>query len=325
MTRHVLVLGGSGFVGTAVCEALVERNGGAGGRIVVPTRHVMRARHVQTLPGVEVVQADAHDDATLLSLLRGVDAVVNLVAILHGSPAAFEQVHVALPRRLAQACVQAGVRRLVHVSALGADPNGPSHYQRSKGRGEQVLQEAAAAHGLALTLLRPSVIFGAGDRFLNLFAGLQRVLPVMALAGTQARFQPVWVEDVAQAIVRSLDEPATHGLVIECAGPRVYTLGELVRLAGQWAGCPRRQIALPMVLGRLQAFALEFMPGGPLMSRDNLDSMRVDNVATERVPGLQSLGIRPAALEDVAPGYLGAQDPRGRLDHFRTIAARRRG
>lgn len=323
MKRHVLVLGGSGFVGTSVCEALVERNGGAGGRIVVPTRRAMRARHVQTLPGVEVVQADVHDDADLRRLLRGVDAVINLVAILHGTAQAFEHVHVALPRRLAAACAQAGVHRLVQVSALGADPQGPSQYQRSKGRGEQVLQEAAAAHGLALTVLRPSVIFGVGDRFLNLFAGLQRVLPVMALAGSQARFQPVWVEDVAQAIVRSLDEPAAQGLTIECAGPHVYTLGELVRLAGRWAGCPRPQIALPMALGRLQALALEFMPGGPLMSRDNLDSMRVDNVATGRLPGLQALGIQPTALEDVAPGYLGAQDPRGRLDAFRAMARRR--
>src|SRR5262249_27793915 len=138
----------------------------------------------------------------------------------------------------------------------------------------------------------------------NLFASLQRVFPVMPLGGAAARFQPVWVEDVAQAIVRCLADPATAGQTIECAGPDVYTLADLVRLAGRWSGHERRVIALPAALAKLQAGALELLPGAPLMSRDNLASMTVDNVATGTLPGLASLGITPAALESIAPTYL---------------------
>ena len=169
----ILVLGGSGFVGRHVCAALAAR----GLRLRVPTRSRERAKHLTMLPTCETITADVHDPAALKTLVSGCDAVVNLVAILHGSEAAFEQVHVALPRRLAAACRRQGVRRLVHVSALGADPAGPSHYLRSKGRGEAALREA----GLDLTLLRPSVIFGANDRFLNLFAQLQALFPVLPL------------------------------------------------------------------------------------------------------------------------------------------------
>jgi uncharacterized protein YbjT (DUF2867 family) len=196
MFRNVLILGGTGFVGQALCEALVERSGGAGMRIAVPTRQVARGKNVQFLPTVEVVEANIHDDAQLARLLVGRDAVVNLVAILNGAPSEFERVHVELPRRLAAAMKATGVRRLVHVSALGVGPDAPSNYLRTKTAGEQVLTEA----GLDLTVLRPSVIFGSSDRFLSLFALMQSLLPVVPLAGAQARFQPVWVMDVARAI-----------------------------------------------------------------------------------------------------------------------------
>lgn len=311
--RDVLVLGGSGFVGRSVCAKLVDHSGGAGGRIVVPTRRLARARHVQLLPTVQTVEADLHDDAQLARLVAGCDAVVNLVAILHGSEAAFERVHVELPRRLAAACRSAGVRRVVHVSALGVAPDAPSRYLRSKARGEAVLRNA----GLDLTLLRPSVIFGAADRFLNLFATLQAAAPVMPLAGADSRYQPVWVEDVAAAIVACLERPDTIGQTIECAGPKAYTLRELVALAGRFAGHARPVIALPDALGRLQALALECLPGEPLMSRDNLDSMRVPNVASGSLPGLDALGIRPSALEAIAPGYLAPAQGPARLDPWR--------
>lgn len=311
--RDVLVLGGSGFVGRSVCAKLVDHSGGAGGRIVVPTRRLARARHVQLLPTVQTVEADVHDDAQLVRLVAGCDAVVNLVAILHGGEAAFERVHVELPRRLAAACRSAGVHRVVHVSALGVAPDAPSRYLRSKARGEAVLRDA----GLDLTLLRPSVIFGAADRFLNLFATLQAAAPVMPLAGADSRYQPVWVEDVAAAIVACLERPDTIGQTIECAGPKAYTLRELVALAGRFAGHARPVIALPDALGRLQALALECLPGEPLMSRDNLDSMRVPNVASGSLPGLDALGIRPSALEAIAPGYLAPAQGPARLDPWR--------
>jgi uncharacterized protein YbjT (DUF2867 family) len=315
--KRVLVLGGTGFVGRALCEQLVQDGGGAA-RITVPSRRPARAKVLWTLPGLELVPADVHDEAQLTHLLRGQDAVVNLVAILHGSEAAFRKVHVELARKLARACPAAGVRRVVHVSALGAAEHAPSHYQRSKAEGESVLRQA----DLELTVLRPSVIFGAQDRFLNLFAQLQAVFPVMPLAGAEARFQPVWVRDVAQAVVRSLHRRETIGQTYEAVGPHQYSLRELVQLAGQWSGHPRRVLPLPAALGRLQAMLLECLPGEPLMSRDNLDSMTVPNVASGQVPRLAGLGISPTALEAVMPEVLSRGGEPARLDAWRREARR---
>lgn len=310
----VLVLGGSGFVGRHVCEQLVR----AGHQVTVPTRRASRAASVQTLPGLTVIETDVHDDAALAALMAGHSAVVNLIAVLHGNEARFERMHVQLPQRIAAAMRQAGVERLVHVSALGADLQGPSLYQRSKARGEAVLASA----GLDLTVLRPSVIFGAEDRFLNLFADLQQVFPFMPLAGSGTKFQPVWVNDVAAAIVRCLQDRRTIGQTCEACGPETFTLGELVKRSGQWAGVNggkgRPVIPLPRWVGWLQALAMEMLPGEPLMSRDNLASMAVDNVASGQLPGLQALGITPAALSAVAPTYLGHKGPRSRLEGWRS-------
>jgi uncharacterized protein YbjT (DUF2867 family) len=316
--NRILVLGGSGFVGRSLCEQLVERNGGAGGTITVPSRRPARAKHLQTLPTLQLVQADVNDDAQLARLVAGQDAVVNLIAILHGSQAQFQRAHVEFPLRLARACSAAGVKRVVHVSALGVDAEAPSRYLRSKAAGEAALREA----DLALTLLRPSVIFGAHDRFLNLFAALQAVAPVMPLAGADTRFQPVWVDDVARAIVRCLDNDATIGQTYECAGPSVYTLKQLVQLAGAQSGHARPVLRLPAFIGRLQATVMELLPGEPLMSRDNIDSMRVPNVASGTMPGLAALGVTPATLESIAPGYLGHRDGPARLDPWRAKARR---
>jgi len=233
--------------------------------------------------------------------------VVNLIAVLHGSRARFEQVHVELPRRLAAAMQASGVRRLVHVSALGASASGPSEYQRSKAAGEAVLQAA----GLELTILRPSVIFGAEDRFLNLFASLQKLFPLMPLAGSQARLQPVWVGDVARALLHCLLHPATSGQIIECAGPETFSLADLVRLAGRLSGHPRPVLPLPRALGYAQALLMQLLPGEPLLSADNLRSLEVDNVASGQLPDLRALGIEPQALEPLAARYL---DQAGRAD-----------
>jgi len=315
---RVLVLGGSGFVGRHVCEQLVR----AGHRVTVPTRRTRHAACVQTLPGLTVLEAPSLDDATLTRLMAGHDAVVNLIAVLHGNAKRFEQVHVQLPERIATAMQSAGVQRLVHVSALGADAQGPSMYQRSKARGETVLQGA----GLHLTVLRPSVIFGAEDRFLNLFADLQTVVPVMPLAGQATRFQPVWVNDVARAVAGCLQQPDTIGHTFELCGPDTMTLRELVQGAGRWAGVNRGRgrpvIGLPQWMGWLQALAMEMAPGEPLMSRDNLASMQVDNVASGQWPGLSALGIRPASAAAVAPTYLGHRGPRSRLNGWRARAGR---
>lgn len=314
---NVLVLGGTGFVGRHVCEALQR----AGHTMTVPTRHIKNAAKVQHLPLLTVLTADVHDPAALARLVPGHDVVINLVAILHGNEAAFQRVHVELPTHLAQACQDAGVKRLIHVSALGAAADAPSRYQRSKAAGEAALQ----AGGLDLTVIRPSVIFGADDRFLNLFARMQRVLPVVPLAGAACRFQPVWVEDVARAIVFALTRPTTIGQTIEAVGPEVFTLAQLVKLAGQAAGCERPVFALPTALAYFQAVFMEMLPGEPLMSTDNLYSMEVDNVASSpdlQVPGLASWGIEAADLRAVLPTYLGTQPgghgPRSHLLELRS-------
>ena len=316
--NNILILGGSGFVGRSVCDKLVERSGGAGGQIVVPSRRPARARHLQLLPTLRVVAADVHSATQLHQLLQGVDAVINLVAILHGSAAEFARVHVELPRKLADACHAAGVRRLVHVSALGVSDAAPSRYLRSKAAGEAVLKAA----NLDLTILRPSVIFGEHDHFTNLFATLQAVAPFVPLAGARARFQPVWVQDIAAAIVRCLDQASSIGQTYECAGPDVYTLRQIVEMVGRWSGHVRPVFGLPDMIGRIQAALLELLPGTPLMSRDNLASMRVPNVATGSLPGLQALGISAASLASVAPGYLSAGQGIARLDGWRARARR---
>lgn len=319
MLRNILILGGTGFVGRSVCEKLVERSGGGDGRLRIATRRFPRARHLQLLPTVEIACGDIHDEATLARLLRDTDAVINLVAILHGSEAEFERVHVRLPARLAAACNATGVRRVVHVSALGAAADAPSRYLRSKARGEDVLKAA----GLDLTILRPSVIFGERDRFLNLFAALQSIFPVLPLASAGARFQPVWVDDVASGVVRAIDDPSTIGTTIECVGPRVYTLEALARAAGEYSGSRRPVFALPALFGRMQALFMELLPGKTLMSRDNLDSMRVANVASGKLPGLERLGIEPSPLEAIAPRYLGHVSGEKRLEAWRARARRR--
>lgn len=316
--NKIIVLGGTGFVGRSVCEKLIARTGGADDRIVVPTRRPSRAGHIQTLPTVEIVAGDVHDEACLAQWLRDADAVVNLVGILHGSEAAFQHAHAELPRRVAEASRKAGVGRIVHLSALGAADSAPSSYLRSKAAGEAALRHA----GGRTTVFRPSVVFGEHDRFMNRFASLQRVFAVMPIGGADARFQPVWVDDLASAIVRAVYEPTAGDEVVEAVGPTVYTLRELVQLAGRWSGHERPVIALPKALARLQAMMFELLPGEPMVSRDNLDSMQVASVATGLAPDLRRFGIAARAMESVMPGLLGGLDGPARLEAMRALARR---
>ena len=309
--KNVLILGGTGFVGAHVCEKLVR----AGWAVTVATRRRSNARDVMHLPGLTVQELDVHDAAALARVAQGHDAIVNLVAILHGTQAAFDKVHVELPQKIADACASAGVAKLLHISALGVHVQKPgslpSMYLRSKSMGEAVL--LATCSQLALTVLRPSVIFGAGDKFLNVFASLQKVFPFMPLAGAEARFQPVWVEDVATAVVKSLERSGAGVQTLEACGPEVFTLKQLVELSATLAGVNRGQgrpvFAIPAWAGTLQARLMELKPGEPLMSRDNLASMQVPSVATPGTPGLEALGIQPAALRGIARDYLSQGSP----------------
>jgi uncharacterized protein YbjT (DUF2867 family) len=312
----VLVLGGSGFVGRHVVAALAAQ----GKRVVVPTRSRESSRHLILLPTVDVVEADVHDPAALARLVAGgatvVNAVVNAVGILNETGRdTFARVHVELARSLVAACGAAGVRRLVQVSALNADPEGPSRYQRSKGEAERSI----VASGLDWTILQPSVIFGREDRFLNLFAKLLRVSPLLPLAGAKTRFQPVYVGDVAHCVARALDDPGTIGKKYPLCGPDVFTLAELVAFVGRVTGTERPVVALPPALGRMQARLLELAPGKP-MTRDNLDSMQVDSVCDGPFP--PAFGISPTPLALVAPEYLAPTAARSRYDAWRSQARR---
>ena len=291
----IVVLGGSGFVG----RHLVAQLAAGGHRVVVPTRHRERARYLILLPTVDVVECDVHDPVVLASLVRGAAAAINLVGILNEARRGdFVRVHVELPRKLVAACRAAAVPRLLHMSALNADPQGPSAYLRSKGEAEALV----AASPLQWTIFEPSIVVGPEDSFLNLFAKLQRLLPVIALACADARFQPVGVEDVARAFCRALGNDATHGKRYPLCGPKVYTLRELVAYVGELTGCDRPIVALGPTLSGLQAGVLERLPG-KLMSRDNLASMQKDSVCDCPFPEL--LGGPPTALEAIAPEYIG--------------------
>lgn len=298
--ERVVLIGGSGFVGSALANRLSE----VAVTVLVPTRRASRAKRLLPLPTVDIIEADVHDPATLERLVAGADAVVNLVGILHsrsGSPFGpdFRHAHVELPRKIVAACRAAGVPRLLHISALGASPDGPSEYLRSKAAGEAEIR--AAGDAPAWTILRPSVMFGRDDHFLNLFAHLAQTFPVLPLACSTARFQPVYVEDVVSVLWRCLCDPTTSGQTFELAGPKVYTLREIVEYVSELAGAPRPILPLPDGLAMLQARIMEFMPS-PIMTRDNLRSMQVDNVVSgEPLP----FGLEPAAIESVAPTYIG--------------------
>ncbi|MDX3907068.1 MAG: complex I NDUFA9 subunit family protein [Pigmentiphaga sp.] len=319
---RILVLGGSGFIGSH----LVARLAAQGRKLLVPTRRYINARHLLPLPTVDIVEADLFDDAALARLLQEQDAVINLVGVLHGDRGTpygktFRKLHVELPERIAQACVAKGVTRFLHMSALGADSKGASMYQRSKGDGEAAVRRVFDAWpDGALTIFRPSVVFGPDDRFLNMFASLARWLPALPVAGASARLQPIYVGDLTEAMANALDDRRTYGKAYPLAGPQAYTLRELIEKAAAWSGHRRRVVPLPMGLGKLQAAFMEMLPGTPLISRDNLDSLATDNVLES--PLAPELGVHPSSLEALAPDYL-ARGEHTRFDLFRMRHGRR--
>lgn len=308
---NICVIGGAGFVGRHLCQQLAAR----GYRVRVPTRDRERAKALILLPTVDVVVADVQDAVALAALVRGCDAVINLVGVLHDARGkrGFAAAHVELARKVVAACRANNVRRLLHMSALAAASDAPSAYLRSKGEAEMIVRES----GLDFTIFRPSVIFGPDDSFLNLFACLARALPVIALASPGARFQPVYVNDVAAAFVRALADMKTFGQSYALCGPQRYTLRELVAYVGKVTGHRRPILGLNRALSYCQAYAMEWLPV-KLMTRDNLRSMEVDSVCDCAFP----FGIRPQALEAVAPMWLATRTPRARYQRFRNAAGR---
>jgi NADH dehydrogenase len=318
--ENVLLIGGSGFVGGWIASCLSER----GVRVTIPTRHRDNTKKLIMLPMVSMVEANVHDPQALAALMQGQDAVINLVGILHDSDSrlpygkGFAAAHSELPGKIIAAMRQSGVRRLAHMSALQAAIKGPSEYLRSKGEGEALVR--AAMPDLDITIFRPSVIFGPDDVFLNMFAKLIRLFPILPLGGGAARFQPVYVGDVAQAFADCLCDGTTVGQTYDLCGPKIYTLREMVEYTAQLVGKSPRIINLGTGgWAYLQAGLLWLLPNPPL-SPDNLRSMEVDSVTdgSHNYPGWQ-----PTALEAVAPTYLSATEMiQMRLDRYRYRAGR---
>jgi len=314
--QRICILGGSGFVG----HHLIARLAAEQRDITVVTRRREQHRDLLVLPTVQVVEANIHDAQQLQRVLRGHDAVVNLVGILNErghDGEGFRRAHVELPRKVVEACRTLGIHRLLHMSALGADATaGHSHYQRTKGEGEALVHGVRDLH---TTSFRPSVIFGPGDSFFLRFAALLKRIPILfPLACADARFAPVYVRNVAEAYARALDDPHTHGQSYALCGPREYTLQELLAFTARTLGLRRYIVPLGPGLSKLQANLLEYLPGKPL-SRDNYLSMQVPNICDGPFP--ERFGITPQSVEVVVPTYLsGAPQTR----HFAQLRARAR-
>ena len=299
-THKICLLGGTGFVGKRLAARLSE----AGHDIVILTRHRERERDLLVLPTVRLVQGDVYDPEFLRKQFDGRDTVINLVGILNEKGRdgrGFARAHTELPSMIAETCRQTGVARLLHMSALHAAPEAPSHYLRTKALGEDAVHRAGNPD-FHVTSFRPSVIFGPGDSFLNRFAGLLRLTPgVFPLACPQARFQPVYVEDVVRAFMESLDNHKTFGQRYDLCGPKVYTLREIVEYVARLIGKRVCIIGLNDALSYLQAATLEFVPGKPF-SLDNYRSLKVDSVCEQGYPAV--FGVTPSSLEQIAPAYL---------------------
>ena len=305
----VCLLGGTGFVGRSIAARLTS----AGYAVRVPTRRQARHRELLVLPGVELIETDIHNEANLRALFAGADAAINLVGILNErgrDGSGFHRAHVALVEKIVAACQEQGVARLLQMSALKANAErGPSHYLRTKGSGEHAIKNFAGRQ-FQYTIFQPSVIFGTDDSFVNRFAGLLRLFPLLPLAKPDARFSPVYVEDVAEAFVRSLATDNVVDQTYQLCGPESYSLQEIVELVARTMGVKRIIVGLPDALSRFQAWLMDYLPGKPF-SVDNYRSLTVASTCTEN--GLGALGITATSMAVVLPKYLGAQDQRQRL------------
>jgi uncharacterized protein YbjT (DUF2867 family) len=297
----VCVLGGTGFVGRTLAAKLTS----AGYAVRIPTRNRQRSRRLLVLPGLDLIRADVHDPGQLLEVVRGCDAVVNLIGILNESGhdgSGFRRAHVELAEKLMAACRKSGVRRLLQMSALKANADrGASHYLTTKGQAEQVIQ-TQAGDNIQYTIFRPSVIFGPDDTFCNRFARILRWTPFLTMPRLDATFAPVFVGDVAEAFVRALDDSSTFGKTYELCGPDVYTLDEILRYICRELGIRRLIFKLPTPLGRFQAWIGEYLLPGKPFTRDNFRSLAVASVCREN--GFQAFGIAAKRMQPIVSAYL---------------------
>ena len=301
----VVVFGGGGFLG----RRLVDRLTAEGMTVRVAVRHPDPARIELRSTGFErvtVVPADVRDQASVAAAIAGADAVVNAVsAYIEKGGVTFEAVHVRGAENVAREAAAAGVARLVLVSGIGADPDSSSPYIRARGRGERVVQQVFPG----ATIVRPGAMFGPGDALFGTLAALARLLPALPLiGGGSTRLQPIFVEDVAEAISSILSDPGTVGRTYELAGPKVYTLHELVNMTLQLMGKRRLLVPIPFAVAEVQARLFEFLPNPPLTT-GQVDLLKTDNVASGVLADVQDLGIQPKTVEEVIPTYIGPRAP----------------
>ncbi|MDA5192985.1 complex I NDUFA9 subunit family protein [Govanella unica] len=309
----VTVFGGSGFLGRSIVKRLAE----AGSRVRVAVRNPNSALFLKPMGSVgqiQIVQANIRHQGSVAAAVAGADAVINLVGVLYESgPQSFADIHSAGAAHVAAAATAAGVKRLVQVSALGANPQSDSAYARTKAAGESAAREAFPG----VTILRPSVVFGPDDNFLNRFARLAKFTPALPLiGGGKTRFQPVYVGDVAEAVVTILLRPQTAGKTFELGGPRVYSFREILTYLLKEIGRERMLISLPFGLARFQAAFLGLLPK-PLLTLDQVRLLAHDNVTSGETAGFAELGIQPTSLEVIAPTYLGRYRSKGEFAPLR--------
>jgi len=306
---RIVLIGASGFLGGYLFRALTSE----GHQCVVLTRAAAHHGTIEMSPGVKLVQLDVHDSEALAEQFSSADAVVSMAGILNENGRGgqgFHRVHVELVEGIILACQQAGVSRLLHLSALNAG-KGSSHYLKSKGEAESLLQ---SAEDINITIFQPSVIFGRGDDFFNRFARMLSLAPVMPLACPKARLQPVFAGDVARVMVASLEDPMTWGKRYELAGPQSFTLNELVEWTVKTLGKRRKIIGLPDPLSAVMAATMDRVPGKPF-SWDNYQSLKTDNTSSQN--GFAYFGVDPRPIDVVVPDYLTGSVHQRRLQSFR--------
>lgn len=303
--RLICIFGGGGFVGRYVAQALLER----GARLRIAERNIKNAMHIKPLGNLgqtQFVSADVTRGDSVTRAVRGCDAVVNLVGVLKGD---FERVHVEGARNVAEAAAAAGCRSLLHLSAIGADSDSPSRYGRSKGDGEKAVLQAFPD----AIILRPSIIFGREDQFINRFAGMIAMLPVVPIIGGDTRFQPIFVGDVADVAARALSEPELYaGQTFELGGPEILSMGDINRRIARMTGRDRTFVDVPDVAASLMARVLGPLPGAPITA-DQYRMLQKDNVVATGAKGIDAFGVSPTPLAAVAPGWMEKYTPHGRF------------
>lgn len=315
----IILFGGSGFVG----RHLVRRLARDGHETTVATRYAPACRALAVVPRVRIRQLNPYDLGQLERAMDGHEVAVNLVGILNErgfGGRGFHRVHVELVEMLLNACMRTGVEHFIHMSALNAG-RGESHYLRTRGEAEALISRLQHHGRLRWSIFKPATIFGPDDSFLNRFAGLLKISPVLPLARPRARFAPVFVGDVAEAFARVISDPSTRGHSFELCGPEIWMLKELVEWVRDQLGLRRIVIGLPDWAGRMQAGFFDFVPGKPFSS-DNFKSLKLDTVCTN--DGFARLGIEPWSMSQLAPTWLADGDRQHRYRQYRRNARRER-